>query len=73
MYVSQDPFLSDGTVKENIACADLNATDEAIEEAARLATVDAFVEALSQGDDTPVGERGVKLSGASASPSPALS
>ncbi|WP_423743139.1 ABC transporter ATP-binding protein (plasmid) [Haladaptatus sp. SPP-AMP-3] len=62
-YVSQDPFLFDGTVKENIAYADLDADDDAIEDAARMANAHEFIESLEQGFDTRVGERGVKLSG----------
>jgi ATP-binding cassette subfamily B protein len=61
--VSQDVFLFDGTVRENIAYGDPNAPDEAVEEAARLAEAHEFIMALSDGYDTPVGERGQKLSG----------
>jgi len=61
--VSQDVFLFDGSVRDNIAYGDPDAPDEAIEEAARLAEAHDFIEALPQGYDTVVGERGQKLSG----------
>jgi ATP-binding cassette subfamily B protein len=61
--VSQDVFLFDGTVRENIAYGDPTATDAQIEEAARLAEVHDFIAALPDGYDTLVGERGQKLSG----------
>ena len=61
--VSQDVFLFDGTVRENIAYGDPDAPDEAIEEAARLAEAHDFITALPHGYDTMVGERGQKLSG----------
>ena len=61
--VSQDVFLFDGTVRENIAYGDPEASDERIEEAARLAEAHDFIAALPNGYDTLVGERGQKLSG----------
>jgi ATP-binding cassette subfamily B protein len=61
--VSQDVFLFDGTARENIAYGDPRASDEAIEEAARLAEAHDFIAALPNGYDTFVGERGQKLSG----------
>lgn len=61
--VSQDVFLFDGSVRENIAYGDPDAPDEAIEEAARLAEAHDFISALPHGYDTVVGERGQKLSG----------
>ncbi len=61
--VSQDVFLFDGTVRENIAYGDPDASDERIEEAARLAEAHDFIAALPNGYDTLVGERGQKLSG----------
>lgn len=61
--VAQDVFLFSGTVKENIAYGNLDASDEEIIEAAKLANIDAFIETLPNGYDTYVGERGVKLSG----------
>ncbi|MCA9576862.1 MAG: ABC transporter ATP-binding protein [Polyangiales bacterium] len=61
--VSQDVFLFHGTVRENIAYGKLDATDEQILEAARKAEALEFIEALPEGLDTVVGERGQKLSG----------
>ena len=62
-YVSQEPFLFYGTVRENIAYGTFDATDEEVRTAARRAAADEFVENLPDGYDTLVGERGVKLSG----------
>jgi ATP-binding cassette subfamily B protein len=61
--VSQDVFLFDGTVHENIAYGDPGASAGHIEEAARLAEAHDFIAALPEGYDTIVGERGQKLSG----------
>ncbi len=61
--VSQDVFLFDGSVRENIAYGDPGAPAERIEEAARLAEAHDFIAALPDGYDTVVGERGQKLSG----------
>ena len=61
--VSQTVFLFDGTIRENIAYGNLEATDEQIIEAARRAKIHDYVETLEHGYDTEVGERGVKLSG----------
>lgn len=61
--VMQDNFLFDGTIKENIAFARPDATDEAIQAVSRIAHCDEFVEQFPQKYDTIVGERGVKLSG----------
>jgi ATP-binding cassette subfamily B protein len=62
-YVSQDSFLTDGTVAENIAYGLQQVPREAIIAAAQAAEAHEFVSALPQGYDTPVGERGMKLSG----------
>ena len=62
-YVSQDVFLFDGTVAENVRYGSFDATDAEVEAAARLAEAHAFVENLPDGYGTRVGERGVKLSG----------
>ena len=62
-YVSQEPFLFHGTIGENIAYGSPDASDEAVEEAARAAQIHDFVAGLPDGYDTLVGERGVKLSG----------
>ncbi len=61
--VQQDVFLFAGTVRENIAYGRLGASEEDILEAARRARLEAMIEALPNGLDTVVGERGVKLSG----------
>lgn len=61
--VAQDVFIFSGTVKENIAYGDFDATDEQIENAAKLANIHDFIASLDNGYDTYVGERGVKLSG----------
>lgn len=61
--VSQDVFLFDSTIYDNIAYGAPDATKEDVERAARLANLHEFVEALPDGYDTLVGERGVKLSG----------
>lgn len=60
--VSQEPFLFNGTVRENICFGKLDATEEEMEEAARLANALEFISELPQGFDSMVGERGVKLS-----------
>ncbi|MEF3305465.1 ABC transporter ATP-binding protein [Paenibacillus sp. GYB003] len=61
--VQQDVFLFTGTIRENIAYGNLNATDAEIRDAARRAHLDAFIEAQPDGYDTQIGERGIKLSG----------
>ncbi|MDC0662718.1 ABC transporter ATP-binding protein [Marinobacter sp. SS21] len=61
--VSQDVYLFEGTVRENIAYGLPGASDHDIIEAARTAEAWAFIEQLPEGLDTPVGERGVRLSG----------
>ncbi|MCO5312445.1 MAG: ABC transporter ATP-binding protein/permease [Microthrixaceae bacterium] len=62
-YVSQDVFLFQGTVRENLAFGRPDASEEEIVTAAQLAEAHEFIEALSDGYDTIVGERGQKLSG----------
>ncbi|MCU4802290.1 ABC transporter ATP-binding protein/permease [Halobacteria archaeon HArc-gm2] len=62
-YVSQDPFLFYGTVRENVAYAVADATDEDVVAAAKLAGAHEFVTDLAEGYDTHVGERGGRLSG----------
>jgi ATP-binding cassette subfamily B protein len=61
--VSQDVFLFHGTVRDNIAYGTFDAEDEAVKRAAKLAEAHEFIDALPQGYDTVVGERGQKLSG----------
>jgi len=61
--VSQDPFLFSASVRENIAFGVGNASDEDIARAADLAQAREFIERLSDGYDTLIGERGITLSG----------
>jgi ATP-binding cassette subfamily B protein/subfamily B ATP-binding cassette protein MsbA len=60
--VQQEPFLFNGTVRENILYGDLTADQSRIEEVARAARAHEFIMALPEGYDTRIGERGVKLS-----------
>ncbi len=61
--VLQETFLFDGTIRENVAFARPNATEEEILAACQIARVDEFAESFDHKYDTVVGERGVKLSG----------
>jgi ABC-type multidrug transport system fused ATPase/permease subunit len=61
--VMQDNFLFDGTIRENIAFSNPDATDAGIREASHIAHCDEFIERFDDTYDTVVGERGVKLSG----------
>jgi len=61
--VSQDVFLFQGTIRDNIAYGLPDATEAAIVEAARAAEALEFIERLPAGLDTVIGERGQKLSG----------
>jgi len=61
--VLQDVFLFHGTVRENILFGRPGATEAEMIEAAKIANAHAFIEQLSDGYDTVIGERGVKLSG----------
>ncbi len=61
--VSQDPFLFHTTIRENIRYGKESATDEDIEQAARVAFAHDFIVEQPDGYDTLIGERGVKLSG----------
>ncbi|MCX5968141.1 MAG: ABC transporter ATP-binding protein [Cyanobacteria bacterium] len=61
--VSQDVFLFHGSVAENIAYGSFESPRLAIERAAHLAEASAFIQALPNGFDTVVGERGQRLSG----------
>ena len=61
--VQQDVFLFGGTLRENIMYGNLDATEEEVWEAARRAHLEDLIINLERGLDTPVGERGVKLSG----------
>lgn len=62
-YVTQEPFLFNGTVRENLLLAKRDASDAQIWTALEAAHASKFVRALTEQLDTNVGERGVKLSG----------
>jgi ATP-binding cassette subfamily B protein len=62
-FVSQDVFLFQGTVRDNIAYGSPSATFEQVEAAAEAAEAADFIATLANGYDTVVGERGQKLSG----------
>ncbi|MDX2198710.1 MAG: ABC transporter ATP-binding protein [Phycisphaerae bacterium] len=64
--VQQDTFLFDGTVAENIAYSRPRASRAEIEDAARRANAHGFISTFSEGYDTLIGERGVRLSGGQA-------
>ncbi|MCR9189311.1 MAG: ABC transporter ATP-binding protein/permease [Alteromonadaceae bacterium] len=61
--VSQDVYLFEGTIRENLAYGNPAASDTEIIDAAKTAEAWSFIEALPDGLNTPVGERGVRLSG----------
>ncbi|MBN8975845.1 MAG: ABC transporter ATP-binding protein/permease [Rhizobiales bacterium] len=61
--VPQDTVLFNDTIRYNIRYGRWEATDAEVEEAARLAQIDAFIRRSPQGYETEVGERGLKLSG----------
>ena len=61
--VSQEAFLFNGTVRENILYGRLDATEAELRAAAQAAHADEFISRLPDGYDATVGERGVKLSG----------
>jgi ABC-type multidrug transport system fused ATPase/permease subunit len=60
--VSQEPFLFNGTIRENIEYGKLDATDDEISAAAKAANCHEFITQMPDGYDSRVGERGVKLS-----------
>jgi ATP-binding cassette, subfamily B, bacterial MsbA len=62
-YVSQHPYLFEGSVRDNIRYGRPDATDAEIEQAARLAYAHEFVVQMPRGYDTLIGENGVTLSG----------
>ncbi len=64
--VSQESYLFDNTIKENIRFGKLGATDEEVVEAAKKAYAHDFILELENGYDTKLGERGVRLSGGQA-------
>ncbi|MBQ5967259.1 MAG: ABC transporter ATP-binding protein [Clostridiales bacterium] len=61
--VTQDTYLFNGTIKENLLYAKEDATDEEIEKACKIASIDEFIKNQPDGYDTMVGNRGLKLSG----------
>ncbi|MGP5309608.1 ABC transporter ATP-binding protein [Vreelandella alkaliphila] len=61
--VSQDVYLFEGSIRDNIAYGKPDASEAAIIDAAKTAEAWSFIETLPQGLETPVGERGVLLSG----------
>jgi ATP-binding cassette subfamily B protein len=62
-YVSQQPYLFEGSIRDNIRYGRADATDEEIEAAARAAQADDFIRQQPQGYETMVGENGMTLSG----------
>jgi len=60
--VSQEPFLFNGTIRENILYGKLDAGESEMMDAAKAANCHEFISRLSEGYDSRVGERGVKLS-----------
>ena len=60
--VSQDPFLFDATVKDNLLLANPNAKDDEIWNALEIACAKNFVQALPEQENTMIGERGIRLS-----------
>lgn len=62
-YVSQNPFLFEGTVADNVKYGAFDETREDVVEACKMAEAHGFISKLPDGYDSLVGERGVKLSG----------
>lgn len=62
-FVFQDNFLFSGTIRDNIMMGNEGATQEQLEKAIEMAHLDEFIDALEDGLDTVVGERGATLSG----------
>ena len=62
-FVSQDTNLFDDTIKNNIAYADMDASDEEIYNAAKLSYSSEFIDKLENKYDTKIGENGIRLSG----------
>lgn len=62
-YVTQEAFLFNGTIRDNLKIAKADATDEEIWAALKSANADGFIRRQPEALDTPVGERGVRLSG----------
>jgi ATP-binding cassette, subfamily B, bacterial MsbA len=62
-YVSQQAYMFEGSVRDNIRYGRPDATDAEIEAAAKLAEADEFIRLMPQGYDTPLGENGSTVSG----------
>lgn len=62
-YVTQDPFLFNMSIRENILVGNPDASEEAVVRAARVAQCDEFISELEHGYDTIAGDAGTKLSG----------
>lgn len=62
-YVAQDPFLFNGSLKDNLRMVDPDATDEQLWNALKFSASDEFVRKLPQQLDTIIGDRGIRLSG----------
>jgi ABC-type multidrug transport system fused ATPase/permease subunit len=62
-FVSQEIFLFEGTIRENLLIGDPDASQEHLEAAIRAAEARSFIEAFPEGLETVVGERGIRLSG----------
>ena len=62
-YVSQQPYVFEGSVRDNIRYGRPDATDADVEAAAKLAEADEFIQLMPQGYDTPLGENGSTVSG----------
>jgi len=61
-YVSQDTFLFNGSIRDNISYSNWQASDEEVEAAAQIANLDRFIKQLPAGYNTSIGELGSKLS-----------
>ncbi len=61
--VQQDVFLFNGSIRDNILYGRLDASNEEVVRAAKLANIHEWIESLENGYETEIGERGVKLSG----------
>lgn len=62
-YVPQDPFLFNGSVRDNLMLVSPNASEEEIWKAIEFSSADEFVKKLPNGLDTLIGDRGIRLSG----------
>ncbi|WP_283678719.1 ABC transporter ATP-binding protein [Lentilactobacillus sp. Marseille-Q4993] len=61
--VSQDTFMIDGSIRDNIIYGNPTATNDEVWRVAKLAAIDGFITSLPDGMETQIGERGIKLSG----------